>query len=348
VQQTSRVVLFAQNFRLPAVQRADFSLLHSLGKHLSLRAAYAMALATQLPSSVDINIAPSTTTVNFILVGGPHNGETFTIPLYTSRRLASYGPITAITSNANATYHSGTLEAELRDYRGLTLRTSYTFSRAIDYAPLESGTPRINAQFDPFRNGYDKGLSSLDFPNRFSGELIAHDSLTRGPAWLQHALSGYRLAAIATAGSGAPYSYEISGGTYLSGGRESINGSGGATYLPTVGRNTLRLAPRGNVDLRLERNFAVRKLTLTAFAEAFNLLNARNLTSVETRAFLPEQANPTPLQGCPAIPVGALVFQDAANLACEGLTTPAFGTATSSTSGTTRERQAELGVKLLF
>ena len=71
-------------------------------------------------------------------------------------------------------------------------------------------------------------------------------------------------------------------------------------------------------------------------AEAFNLLNERNLTRVETRAFLPETpvvtngvAGPTPL-----------VFQDAAAIAGEGLTTPAFGAPTVSACIAARQRNA--------
>jgi hypothetical protein len=341
VAETSDVLLFAKNFRLPAVQRATLSLERGLGKHIFLRASYAMAFATQLPSTTDLNIAPSTSLSEFTLqTTAPHpgirNGETFVVPLYTTRRLTQYGPITALVSTANETYHSGTLEAELRDWHNLSLRGSFTFSRAIDYAPQISGTPQQNGQFDPFRNGYDKGLSTLNFPERFAGDAIWRTPEKHGPHWLRHT----SIAALATAGSGAPYSYEISGGSYLSGGRESINGSGGATYLPTIGRNTLHLPPRGNLDLRLERTVGIHKnIHISAIAEAFNLLNERTLTRIETRAFLPQT---------PVIGITPLVFQDAATIATEGLTTPAFGQPTSSTAGVKGERELQLGLRLDF
>jgi len=306
-----------------------------------------MALATQLPQSVDLNIAPSTAVANFVLQGGDghsglHTGETFVVPLYTARPIAQYGAVTALVSNANATYHAFTAEAMLRGPRSLELRGSYTFSRAIDYGPQSSATPGLNGQFDPFRDGYDKGLSSLHVPQRFSGDLLYAVQMKHGPELLRRAVNGWRFAAIAVAGSGAPYSYAVFGGTRLSGGRETINGSGGATYLPTVGRNTLRLPPRSRVDLRLGREFTVGpRLRVNAFAQAFNLSNTTNLSNIETRAFV---------LGIPAS-VGAptpLIFQDAAEIASEGLSTPAFGTPTSSTTGASRERQIELGVRVQF
>jgi hypothetical protein len=159
---------------------------------------------------------------------------------------------------------------------------------------------------------------------------------------MRRSLSDWQLATIATAGSGAPYSYAIFGGTELSGGRDTINGSGGATYLPTLGRNTLRLPMRSRVDLRAGRGFALHEhVRLNAFAEAFNLLNTQSLSRVETRAFLvgtPATAGaPTPL-----------IFQDAATVITEGITTPAFGTPTSSTAGLSRERQLQFGLRLEF
>ena len=347
VAETSSAMLFAKNFRLPAVQRASLSVEREVGKHVAVKASYAMAVATQLPGSVDLNVAPATATASYVLQGGDghvglHTGETFVVPLYTERRWSQYGPVSALVSNANATYHAGTIEAELRGVRSLELRGSFTFSRAIDYAPQLSATPGNDSQFDPFRKGYDKGLSTLQFPERFSGDAIYRVKVEHGPWVVREGLNGWHVAAIATAGSGAPYSYEISGGTYLSGGHETINGSGGATYLPTVGRNTLRLAARGSVDARLERGFALRKgARLNGFVEAFNLLNERNLSRVETRAFL---------LGTPLVAGGStpLVFQDAATIAGEELTTPAFGAPTSSTTGVSRERQMELGVRVEF
>ncbi len=345
VVQTTSALVFSNRFRLPSVQRATLSVEHATHA-FNLRAGYAMAIATQLPESVDLNIAPSTAAASYILQGGEgmhglHSGQIFSIPLYTARRSSAFGPVSALVSNANATYHSFNAEARLHT-RGMQIRGSYTFARAIDYGPQLSATPRQNGQFDPFSNAYDKSLSSLDVRHRFSGDLLLRSSLHSGSEFLRRSLSGWRLATIATVGSGAPYSYAIFGGTSISGGRDTINGSGGATYLPSVGRNTLRLPMRSRVDLRAGRVFAFHEhIRLNAFAESFNLLNTRSLSRVETRAFLlgtpATEGAPTPL-----------VFQDAAAIAAEGITIVPFGSATSSTAGLSRERQIQFGLRLEF
>ena len=109
-----------------------------------------------------VNVAPSTSTASYVIQGGEkypglRTGETFQVPLYTARRTALYGPVTAIESNANATFHSGTATAVLRGWHGVDVRGSYQFARAIDYGPQSSPTHRQDGQFDQCEDGYDKG-----------------------------------------------------------------------------------------------------------------------------------------------------------------------------------------------
>ncbi len=351
VAQTGSVTVFSQRFRLPAVLRASMALEREAGRHVLLRGEYATAWATQLPQTTDLNIAPSTGTVSYVLQGGDgqhglRTGQSFQVPLYTARRTTKFGPVTAIESNANATYHSGTGEAVLRPWHGWGARASYTFSKAIDYGPLAGPTPRQDGQFDPSTNGYDKARSSLDRPWQIAGTVSYRSAWHTGAEWQRQILSGWGLAAVGRAGSGAPYSYVIFGGTRLAGGHESINGSGGATYLPTLGRNTLRLPMRSKLDLRASREVGLGRgkegaWRLEVRADAFNLLNTVSVSRVETRAFLLGAAGS----------VGGmtpLIFQDAGTIAAEGLSTPAFGTALSSTTGLSRERTVELGARVQF
>lgn len=362
VAQTTSATVFASNYRVPMVQRGELSVERALGHRTSVRLNYTMAMAIELPGSTDLNISPSSGMVSYQLqsvdgvlnrIKGLQEGETFAMPLYDQRPMLNFGAVTALVSNANATYHAFTTEAQVHGtrwtgLRELELKGSYTFSRSIDYAPQASATPALDGQFDPFHNGYDKGLSNQQFPQRFSGTMALPLHERKGPKAMRLVLDGWRVAAIATASSGAPYSYKVFGGTYMRGGRESINGSGGAKYLPTVGRNTLRLAPRGKVDLRVAREVAFgERMHLNLFAEAFNLFNAQNISSVETRAF--QLGTTKTIGNSTAMGPTPLVFQDAAAIALEGLTTQVpFGTPNSSTTGMSRERQIELGVRLQF
>ena len=70
VAQTSSAVVFASNYRVPVVQRATLLLERNLGARTLVRLSYATALATQLPGSTDINIAPSPGYASYVLQGG--------------------------------------------------------------------------------------------------------------------------------------------------------------------------------------------------------------------------------------------------------------------------------------
>jgi hypothetical protein len=342
---TTSANLFAHNFRLPAVQQGELTLGRTFGHGLSARATYSTALATQLPNTVDVNIAPTAVLGRYMLQGGNgragvRDGETFVVPLYSARLVSQFGPVTALESNANATWHGLTVEARLRRSEDLALHASYTWSKAIDYGAEQGVTPRVNGQFDPFSVGYDKARADTNFPQRFASDVIWLSRLARGSETLRKVASGWRVAALGTAGSGRPYSYEMFGGTRLSGASYSINGSGGSAWLPTVGRNTLRLPARWNVDARLGRGFRVtERLHGEGYVEAFNLTNHVNASQVNARAFLAGSA----VNG-----VVPLVFQDAATVAAEGLNTLGFGTVTSSTTGLSHERQLQIGVRLEF
>jgi hypothetical protein len=306
---------------------------------------FVMNVDRQLPGSTDINIGPSTETGIFQLQGGTgavgvRDGETFVVPVYRARVTSSFGPVTDVVSNGNAYYDALVAKVQTRPVHGLLLGGTYTWSKAIDFGTSSSATPRTNGQFDPFADGYDRGLSSLNYPQA----LHVVGAWTPGGEAVRHGLkrweNGWTLTGISTARSGRPYSYDVSGGTYLPGGHESLNGSGGARYLPTVGRNTLRLPPTLKTDLRLGHGFtAWHGAHGVASVEALNVFNHQSVSSVNERAFL---------VGKPVSGVTPLVFQSAAEIAAEGLNTTAFGTPTGTGSSLNRERQVQFSVKVSF
>jgi len=262
------------------------------------------------------------------------------LPVYTQRVSSSYGPVTDILSNANATYHAMVVEARRRSRRGLEFRVAWTWAKAIDFGQTGGAVPRTNGQFDPFDVRYDKGLSAFNRAHKVVASMVWEPRVVTEQRWLRRVANGWAVAPVFTEVSGRPYSYDIFGGTYLSGGRESINGSGGAVYLPTVGRDTLRLPDTVNVDVRVSRAVRLREgVSVRGMAEVYNLGNRVNYSSVMQRAFL---------VGTAVGGVTPLVFQDAATVVAEGLNTRPFGTVTAAGTDSARERQVQLGVRVEF
>jgi hypothetical protein len=346
---TTSATVFDRRFRLPTVQHGSCGFERELGHGISASAGYEMSLERQLPNSVDINIAPSTTLREFQLQGGPvngsgpvgvTNGETFVVPYYSARVSTLFGPVTDIVSNGNGTYNALVVQGERRSRKGLAFRASWTWSKALDYGQNGGATPKTNGQFDPFTVGYDKGLSTLNFPHKVTASAVWEPQLKTPHRELRAVANGWQVSPLVVVTSGRPYSYEIFGGERLTGGHTSINGSGGADYLPTIGRNTLRLPESVHADLRVARSVRLtERVRLRAAAEVFNLPNHVNYTSTTTRAYQP---------GTTVAGVTPLIFQDAATVAAEGINEQPFGAYTAASTSNSRERQAQVGVRLEF
>ena len=345
LQSVASAVVLDRHFRLPTIQQGSLFYDRTIFRTASLSVGYLFNLDRQLPASTDLNIAPATRTALFQLQGGDahpgsSSGQTFTLPLYTSRITPAFGPVTDITSSANATYHALLVTLSARPVSTLTLHANGSFSKAIDFGQNASAIPRTNSQLDPFRNGYDKGNATLNFPWTLHTAALWRPAPTLTSAAFRMLLTNWQLATLLTAHAGRPYSYDLFGGPRLPGGHASLNGSGGALYLPTVGRNTLRLPAVTQLDLRLSRTFATpHSTTLRLAAESPNILNSRFITSVNQRAFL---------VGTEANGITPLIFQDSATIAREGLTSQPFASPTATGGTLTRERQLQFTLNLSF
>jgi hypothetical protein len=341
---TTSAMVFDRRFRLPMVQQGSLTVERGVGAGVFASVTYLVNIDRQLPNSVDINIAPATATKMFQLQGGTgvvgvRDGETFVVPFYSQRVNTSFGPVTDILSNADATYNSMVLEARRRLRGGFQFRASWTWAKAIDYGQ-GGATPRTNAQFDPFNVLYDKGLSALNYPHKIHASAVWEPKLASEQRWLRLAANGWTVSPLFTESSGRPYSMDIFGGTRLTGGHQSINGSGGAAYLPTIGRNTLRLPDTNRFDLRVSRALRVtERVRMRGSVEVFNLTNRLNYSAIMQRAFL---------VGTETNGVTPLIFQNAATIAAEGLNVKPFGTFTAASTGQSSERQVQLGVRVEF
>jgi len=334
VADTKQAMMFAKGFQLPMVQEGSLGVEQELGG-VTLTATYAMSLSRELPNSVDANIEPSTGMGEFVSQGGPLDGQSFWLPVYQSRVDASYGPVTEILSNVNGTYNAVTLGVRRRLRDGWAVNAHWTWAKAIDDGTGVEGAVPENAQMDPREVLYDKGLSGENVPHRGVASVVWMPPGVAGAEWRRAMVNGWELGAVFTEQSGRAYSYGVRGGTYLNGGRQSLNGAGGATYLPSVGRNTLRMPDTATLDMRLGRRWKIGKgATVRASAEAFNLMNRVNVSRVNTTAYDVGQTTGGVTQ---------LVFQSAA----VNPVTP-FGAATGASMPLAKERQVQVGIRVEY
>lgn len=135
------------------------------------------------------------------------------------------GPIEYRENNANSMYHGMELSVEKRFSRGLSFRTSYTFSKSIDEAMehLAAGTTGSFTQ-NPFNIlGERRGLSDFDVRHRFVASYLyelpfgrGREFLTSGP--LSHIVGGWRLSGLANLRSGRPFTIKAGSNNGVIGG----------------------------------------------------------------------------------------------------------------------------------
>lgn len=135
------------------------------------------------------------------------------------------GPIEYRENNGNSMYHGGEISFEKRYSKGLSFRTSYTFSKSIDESQehLASGGTGSFAQ-NPFNVlGERRGPSDFDTRHRLVFSYLyelpfgsGKSYVTQGPA--AHILGGWRMSGVANLRSGRPFTVKAGGNDSLLGG----------------------------------------------------------------------------------------------------------------------------------
>src|SRR5262249_35100238 len=162
---------------------------------------------------------PQSTVLDLSYVGSESHRLT-TVADWNPRRLnnarlyPNAGPVTAKTSQGNASYHAFQWRVDRRFTHGFQVAASYTWSKFIDSTSEGVGygntqqPDRMNRTSIPAMQGglkLDRGLSDFDRPQRLSiTYLWAVPGLDSG--WLRYPLSGWQLAGITTFQSGTPFS----------------------------------------------------------------------------------------------------------------------------------------------
>ena len=86
-------------------------------------------------------------------------------------RIPGAQPFLWETSDGNSVAHSGSLRLRKRLQRGVSIGGSYIFSKSIDNASTIGGGDTVVAQ-DPFNLRAERGLSSFDQRQRFTGDYL--------------------------------------------------------------------------------------------------------------------------------------------------------------------------------
>lgn len=136
----------------------------------------------------------------------------------------------------------------------------------------------------------------------------------------------------------------------------SLNGSGGEDLIPPIGRNTFRYPAAVNLDLRFTKRIRISdSSSFELMGEAFNALNHRNATDIETVGYRVTNDKTHPNMAALTWQSGVkpgtktVLVNGASETQYVFDSTAAFGDVTNANSGAVnRERQVQLGIRLIF
>ncbi len=262
------IQFFAKDFQAPLINQYDLILEHQFGYQIAGSVSYIGSLGRSLPTFVDYNYqrVSGATTAPFTVSGGPFDGRSFTLPLYS--RVTGTQAMTQIESTVGSQYDALVFEARQRFARGMTWNVSYTFAKATDDNQNSATFTQTNSPYDLFDRSYDSGPSSNDVRHKFVASAVFSPTLYKGSSssFVHYVANGWSFSPIFVYYSGRAFDGTVSG--------TSLNGSNGDNRFPLNPRNFYRLPSLWNLDARLSKRFKFTEtVNLEALVEGFNIAN---------------------------------------------------------------------------
>src|SRR5262249_41616621 len=167
------IIFFDPNFQNPLIHQADLVVEREIGWRTDVSGSYLLSLGRHLANFADLNLNRPSTTISYSVNGGPLNGQTITVPLFTGPRPnPNFSGITDIVANINSSYNALVLQLNKRLSQGLQFQNSYTWSHAIDFNQNSTTFTDFNDMFDPFNARADRGSSRFDIRHRFVSSIV--------------------------------------------------------------------------------------------------------------------------------------------------------------------------------
>jgi len=296
------------NFKVPEIHQADLTVEQQLSNHDMFSVSWLGSWGRRLPDFVDTNL-PAPTQVQFVVTdpsqSGPlANNSVVNANVYfydtankNHRPNPNFSSITDIFSGVTSNYEALVGEFKHRVSHYISFDMNYTWSHALDYGENNTTGASATALLDPANIKLDHGNSIQNTPNRLVIYAVGDSPWrVRGP--LGYLLNDFQVSPSFQTQSGLAYSAGISGASsklYVTPGQpaqesiistSSFNGSGGANRIPNLNRNDFEQPKVWVLDLRASKRLVVReRYSLEFLAEAFNLANHQNVTSVGTTAY---------------------------------------------------------------
>ncbi|PYS83296.1 MAG: hypothetical protein DMF67_09615 [Acidobacteria bacterium] len=294
---STAVQFFRPGYQAPMIHEGDLVVERQVSRNTVVSASFLVSVGKHLPYFIDTNLNTPTTTRTYTVVGGPFDGQLYTVPYFTGARPdPNFAAKTVITDTVTSKYFGFVVQANRRLTNGLQFQTSYTLSSARDNGQSSTTFTSTNLPFNAFDQTGEWGASNFDRRHKFVASVVYNPKLfgEAGSKVGRTIFNGFTIAPIFTAYSGAPVTGTQSGsastaappagfGANTAGG---VNGSGGATRFALAERNAFHMPRIINTDLRVSRRFHLKEaMNIEALVEGFNIFNRTQVTGVNTTMY---------------------------------------------------------------
>lgn len=294
-----------RNFKVPEIHQADLTFEHQFTKSDVFSLSWLGSWGRRLPTFRDTNL-PDPVMITYTVVDPSgaglfpdgtqiHSNAFFKSSVGNGRPNPSYSSITDIFSGVTSNYEAMVASFSHRLSHHFSFNVTDTWSHALDFGENNTTGASANALLDTTNLALEKGNSNQNVPNRLVIFTTGQSPWKfHGP--LGYLLNDYQITPTFQTQSGLPFSAGITGTSskfFLDGATTttntvttSFNGSSGAVRLPNLNRNSFIYPSTWNLDMRVSKSFSVReRYKLEFLAEAFNLANHQNVTSVSATAY---------------------------------------------------------------
>lgn len=308
------IFVFDPDFENAKVAQASAGVERQIGTNYSVGLTYQYVKGSDLPRSRDVNVSNPETVTATIAGGG-----TASFVRYPGRPFANFARVIAFESSARSRYDGVTLDFQRRFSGNWQARASWTHSTVKDNKP--DATAVVPFTFDDAK--YISDPLNIDRDYTY-GDNDVRDRVVLSGVWALNSYaegignqvvralaSGWTLSGIASYQTGQPYTPGVN---------VDLNADGNSRndIAPGYLRNSLRLPSQISVDPRITREIGLGSTRLQLIAEAFNVFNRNNVSSVNQTLYRYDAASRTltPLStfGNPFATSGPRIIQLAARL----------------------------------
>ena len=281
---TPDIYVFAKDYVQPLTHQWSANGDYQLGRNYGLTVGYLGVKGEHLTRTRDINLFPPQP------VQGTIDGQAVSFLRYPgtggpARPDKAFGRISLFDSGGNSIYHGGFIQITKRFAQGITVQTSYTFSKVIDDKPDQTqvvvGVDDAKQVQYPTLPALDRGHGNTDTNHRFviAGVWDIAQGYRFGSGFARQTLGGWQLSLISQVQSGRWFSAGVNNDP-------NNDGNFSTDRPPGVGRDTFFGPNFMTADVRISKEIRVwERARLRLMGEAFNVTNRANYNALLTNQY---------------------------------------------------------------